>query len=70
MIGAILMSINLLNEGEPEQSANLQQSEESKQATSSMRFRMFDDRTVAIIKYEMFYQENRFMLKKKLSSLV
>ena len=63
-IGAIFIAMNVLNEVEPEQSADVEKSEEPKQAASSVNFRIFDDRTVEITKYEMFYRDQIFYSKE------
>lgn len=63
-IGAIFIAMNVLNEEEPEQSADVRKSEEPKQTASSVNFRMFDDRTVEITKYEMFYRGHAFYSKE------
>ncbi|TQR19436.1 hypothetical protein [Psychrobacillus vulpis] len=52
VIGAILVSTNLLNTEEPQQLAD------------PLSFRMFDDRTIEITKYEMFYRDN-FLYSKE-----
>ncbi len=63
-IGAILIAMNVLNEEEPEQSAEYKKLEEPKQAASSVSVRMFDERTVEITKYEMFYRDQAFYSKE------
>ena len=63
-IGAILIAMNVLNEEELEQSADVQKLEEPKQAASSVSVRMFDERTVEITKYGMFYRDQAFYSKE------
>lgn len=59
-IGTILLSINLLNGKEPEKSGKLQQSADPQLSAESVSFRKFDDRTVEITKYELFYRNESF----------
>ena len=74
-IGAILLSINLFNTNEPEQSTEphqtgkLEQSEDildsadTEQSAEPVNFRKFDERTVEITKYETFYRDSSFLFK-------
>ncbi|KGR78999.1 hypothetical protein [Ureibacillus manganicus] len=64
-VGAVLMSMNLLNKsenqsGELDQLADTQDSADSQQSVEPESFRKFDDRTVKILRYEMFHRDPAF----------
>lgn len=62
-VGVTLLSMNLLKTNEHVQSGEIDQvadTQNSQQVAESQNFRMFDDRTVKITKYEMFHRDPAF----------
>ncbi|SOC41537.1 hypothetical protein [Ureibacillus acetophenoni] len=62
-VGVTLLSMNLLKTNEHVESGEIDQvadTQDSQQVEESQNFRMFDDRTVKITKYEMFHRTPAF----------